>query len=140
MGQEFKRSGFSWGGKMPSKILIADDEALIRLLITQTLEDFEDQGVEILTAKDGEEALQIVLSEQPELVFLDVMMPKINGFEVCQTIKHDPRVESTYVVLLTANGQDIDHLRGQQVGANVYMTKPFDPDELIHLTEKVLGG
>lgn len=125
---------------MPSKILIADDEALIRLLITQTLEDFEDQGVEILTAKDGEEALQIVLSEQPELVFLDVMMPKINGFEVCQTIKHDPRVESTYVVLLTANGQDIDHLRGQQVGANVYMTKPFDPDELIHLTEKVLGG
>ena len=124
---------------MSAKILIADDEALMRMLIEQSLEDLEERGVEILTAVNGEEALQMVRAAGPRLVFLDVMMPKMDGFEVCQAIKSDAHTAGTFVVLLTAKGQDVDHLRGQQVGADVYMTKPFDPDELVRLAEKVLG-
>jgi CheY-like chemotaxis protein len=124
---------------MARKILIADDEALIRLLIEQTLEDFEDQGAEILTADDGEKALAMARAEQPDLVFLDVMMPRLNGFEVCQAIKQDPRLQASFVVLLTAKGQDIDLQHGKQAGADLYMTKPFDPDELINLAGKVLA-
>jgi len=72
-----------------SKILIVDDELHIRLLLQQTLEEFEEEGVELLTAENGEEALQILQEEKPGLVFLDVMMPKINGFEVCKVVKND---------------------------------------------------
>jgi two-component system, OmpR family, alkaline phosphatase synthesis response regulator PhoP len=124
---------------MTLKILIADDEAMIRLLIGQALEDFEEQGVEILIADNGESALQIAQAEQPDLLILDVMMSKMNGFEVCQAIKQDPGLARTFVVLLTAKGQDIDQQHGQQAGADVYMTKPFDPDELYSLAEKVLA-
>lgn len=125
---------------MPPKILIADDEALIRLLIEQTLEDFEDEGIEILTADNGEKALQIARREQPELIFLDVMMPKMDGFEVCQAIKNDPALAPrAFVVLLTAKGQAVDQQNGRQAGADVYMTKPFDPDELFELARKALA-
>lgn len=123
---------------MAPKILIADDESLIRMLIEQTLEDFEDQGAEILTAENGEIALQIARAEQPDLVFLDVMMPRLNGFEVCQAIKQDPQLNHIFVVLLTAKGQDADLQHGIQSGADRYITKPFDPDELISLVGKVL--
>lgn len=121
------------------KILIADDEALMRMLIAQTLEDLEERGVELLTAVNGEEALQMVRAENPQLVFLDVMMPKMNGFEVCEAIKGAAQTAGTHVVLLTAKGQDADHQRGKRAGADVYMTKPFDPDELVNLAETVLG-
>ena len=124
---------------MAPKILIADDESLICLLIEQTLEDFEEQGAELLIAENGEKALQIARAEQPDLVFLDIMMPKLNGFEVCQAIKMDPRLKHTFVVLLTAKGQEIDQQHGKQAGADVYITKPFDPDDLISLAEKVLA-
>ena len=124
---------------MAGKVLIVDDEAYIRLLMEQTLEDFEDQGIEILTAGNGEEALKIIQTEAPDLVFLDVMMPKMNGFEVCQAVKRDLRYKDVFIVLLTAKGQEFDRLRGEQVGADVYMTKPFDPDELIEITKKVLA-
>jgi len=123
---------------MAPKVLIVDDEAFIRLLIEQTLESFEDQGLEILTADNGEEALKIIQTEKPNLVFLDVMMPKMNGFDVCQAVKRDLK-EEVYIVLLTAKGQEFDRVRGEQVGADIYMTKPFDPDELIELTGKVLA-
>ena len=124
---------------MAGKVLIVDDEAYIRLLMEQTLEDFEDQGIEILTAGNGEEALKIIQTEAPNLVFLDVMMPKMNGFEVCQAVKRDLRYKDVFIVLLTAKGQEFDRLRGEQVGADVYMTKPFDPDELIEITKKVFA-
>jgi two-component system alkaline phosphatase synthesis response regulator PhoP len=122
---------------MPPKILIADDEALIRLLIEQTLEDLEDQGVELLTAENGEKALQVARAEQPDLVILDVMMPILDGFAVCQAIKQDQQLSRIFVVL-TAKGQEVDQQLGLQAGADVYMTKPFDPDELFALAEKVL--
>ncbi len=124
---------------MRSKILVADDEAFIRLLIEQTLEDLEEEGVEILTADNGEKALQVIQEEKPDLVFLDVMMPKMNGFEVCEAVKRSFNMEDVYIVMLTAKGQEFDRERGEQAGANIYMTKPFDPDELVELAQKVIG-
>ena len=124
---------------MKPKILVVDDEAHIRLLIEQTLEELEDQGVEILTADNGEDALELIKSEKPKLVFLDVMMPKMNGFDVCRTIKRELGMDDVYIVMLTAKGQEFDRQRGNDVGANVYMTKPFDPDELLAKANEVLG-
>ncbi len=124
---------------MAPKILIADDEAHLHLLIAQTLEELEDEGVELLTASNGEDALAAILAEQPRLVFLDVMMPKMNGFDVCRAIKQDPALAATHIVLLTAKGQEVDRQRGQEVGADRYMTKPFDPDELLAQARQVLG-
>jgi len=121
------------------KILIVDDEAHIRLLIEQTLEDLEDQGVELLLATNGEEALGIIQAERPPLVFLDVMMPEINGFEVCHTVKREWGLQDVTIVMLTAKGQESDRQKGEAVGADTYVTKPFDPDELLELTEQILG-
>jgi DNA-binding response OmpR family regulator len=120
----------------PKKILIVDDEVHIRLLIEQTLEDLEDQGVEILTAENGEEAIRMILEEEPQIVFLDVMIPKINGFDVCRTIKQEKCLQDVYIVLLTAKGQEYDRQMGMEAGADAYITKPFNPDELLEFTLK----
>jgi len=125
--------------KLQKKVLIVDDEAYVRLLIEQTLEDLEDQGVRIFQATDGEDALRLVRQEKPDLVCLDVMIPKLNGFEVCRTIKRELKMEDVYVVILTAKGQEYDWLAGKEAGADLYMTKPFDPDELLVLVERVLS-
>ncbi len=123
-----------------ASVLIVDDEQHIRLLIEQTLEPLEDEGVELLTAGDGETALGVVEQHRPALVFLDVMMPKRNGFEVCRAIKHELGLADTYVVMLTAKGQAYDREQGLEVGADVYLTKPFDPDELLDVARRVLDG
>jgi DNA-binding response OmpR family regulator len=124
---------------MEKKILIVDDEAHIRMLIEQTLEELEDEGVEFLTADNGETALEIIESERPNLVFLDVMMPRMNGMQVCQHIKKEKALSDVFIILLTAKGQEIDRLKGQEVGADVYMTKPFDPEILLNKARQVLG-
>ena len=124
---------------MDLKTLIVDDEAFIRLLIEQTLEDLEDQGVQLFTADNGEQALNLIKTERPQLVFLDVMMPKMNGFEVCQAVKEELGFSDITIVLLTAKGQELDKQKGVEVGADLYLTKPFDPDELLDLAEQVLG-
>lgn len=120
------------------KILIVDDELHIRLLLKQTLEDIEEEGVMLLTADNGENALETIGKERPELVFLDVMMPKLNGFEVCDAVKHDLGMKEVYVVMLTAKGQEFDRRRGLDVGADVYITKPFNPDEIVKKAREVL--
>lgn len=124
---------------MTSKILIADDEPHIRLLLGRTLEEFEDEGVEILTANDGSEALEIIQAEQPNLVFLDVMMPKINGYDVCKQVKRELGVENIFIVMLTAKGQEVDEQKGYEVGVDIYITKPFDPDKIIEITQQALS-
>ena len=124
---------------MTKKILIVDDEAHIRRLLERTLMDFEDDGVELLIAEDGEEGLELIQEEQPDLVFLDVMMPKMNGYDVCNTVKNELGMQEVYIVMLTAKGQEIDKEQGKAVGADVYMTKPFDPDAIVDLAEEVLG-
>jgi DNA-binding response OmpR family regulator len=121
------------------KILIVDDEAHIRSLIQQTLEELEDEGVELLTAADGMAALEQIKAEEPQLVFLDVMMPKMNGFDVCRSVKQELGLGGVHIVLLTAKGQEVDRQKGDEVGADVYMTKPFDPDALLAHARQVLG-
>lgn len=121
------------------KILIVDDEPFIRRLLQQTLEDLEDEGVELITTDNGETALEIIRSELPQVVFLDVMMPKMNGFDVCQAVKVELGLTEVYIVLLTAKGQEFDKHKGMEVGADVYMTKPFNPDEVLELARKTLG-
>jgi len=121
------------------KVLIVDDEPHIRLLLEQTLEDLEDEGVEILIADNGESALEMIRRERPGIVFLDVMMPKMNGFDVCNRVKKLEPVDGIYIVLLTAKGQEFDKKRGVEVGADRYMTKPFNPDEILAVAAEVLG-
>jgi DNA-binding response OmpR family regulator len=124
---------------MDKKILIVDDEPHIRALLEQTLEDFEDEGVEIFIAKDGQEGLEIIEEEHPHLVFLDVMMPKMNGFDVCHKVKKELNLQDVYIVMLTAKGQEFDKQKGLESGTDTYMTKPFDPDAIIEKAEEVLG-
>lgn len=124
---------------MNKNILIVDDEVHIRLLLEQTLEDLEDEGVDLLTAANGADALDLIKSERPNLVFLDVMMPKMNGFEVCQAVKTDIAIQDTYIVMLTAKGQEIDLQQGREAGANLYMTKPFDPELVMEKATEILA-
>ena len=124
---------------MNPTILIVDDEAHLRMLLQQTLEELEDEGVELLTASNGEEALATIESVKPHLVFLAVMMPKLSGFDVSSRAKQDLGLKDVYIILLTAKGQEFDRLRGQAVGADLYMTKPFDPDALLQKAREVLG-
>ena len=124
--------------QMAKKILIVDDEAHIRMLIEQTLEELEDEGVEFLTAENGEIALEIIQQEKPQLVFLDVMMPKMNGMDVCKKVKKELGLDDVYIALLTAKGQELDRQKGQEVGADVYMTKPFDPEVILQKARTVL--
>ena len=124
---------------MSQKLLIVDDESHIRRLIEQTLEELEDNGVDFFTAENGEQALEIIKTENPQLVFLDVMMPKMNGMEVCRRVKKELNMDDVYIVLLTAKGQELDRKKGQEVGADIYMTKPFDPEALLQKAREVLG-
>jgi len=123
---------------MEQKLLIVDDEAHIRMLIGQTLEELEDEGVNFFTAENGEQALEIIQAEKPQLVFLDVMMPKMNGMEVCRRVKKELGLSEVFIVLLTAKGQELDRQKGQEVGADVYMTKPFDPEKILEKAREVL--
>jgi len=125
---------------MTQKVLIVDDEPNILILMEQALEKLEDEDdVELLTAKNGIEALEIIKSEKPNLVFLDVMMPKMNGLEVCQTVKQELGMQDVYIIMLTAKGQEFDKQSGMAVGADLYMTKPFRPKEVLKKSREVLG-
>ena len=124
---------------MSKKILITDDEPHIRLLLEQALEELEDYDVEFFLAETGEVALEIIRTEKPGLVLLDVMMPKMNGFDVCKTVKHEWGMDDVYIIMLTAKGQEFDKDKGNEVGADLYMTKPFNPDEIMAHAIRVLN-
>jgi len=126
--------------RMPGKILIVDDEVHIRMLLEQTLEELEeDHGVEVLSASNGEDGLRLIREQKPDVVFLDIMMPKLNGYEVCQRVKEDKETSGCSIVLLTAKGQEVDRKQGLEMGASMYMTKPFDPDEVLKVARDLLG-
>ena len=120
------------------KVLIADDEPHIRLLLEQTLEDLEDEGLEILVAENGAEALEVIRENKPDMVFLDVMMPKMNGFEVCAEVKNNLKIQDICIVLLTAKGQETDKLKVMESGADMYITKPFNPDDIVKKVREIL--
>ena len=124
---------------MHKKILIVDDEVHIKMLLEQTLEELEDEfNVELITASDGEEGLAYIKSEKPDLVFLDIMMPKMNGYEVCRAVMEDAGLHDVQIILLTAKGQEVDRKQGLELGAKMYMTKPFDPDEILKVSKELL--
>lgn len=124
---------------MAKKILIVDDEVHIKMLLEQTLEELEDEyDVELFTASDGEEGLEFIRSERPDLVFLDIMMPKMNGYEVCRIVMEDGDLGDIKIILLTAKGQEVDRKQGLELGARMYMTKPFDPDEILKVSKELL--
>lgn len=124
---------------MCKKILIVDDEPHIRLLLEQALEELEDHDVEFYFAEHGERALELIEQEQPNLVFLDVMMPRMNGFDVCRTVKQDWGREDIFIIMLTAKGQEYDKEKGREMGADIYITKPFNPDQIMQHAITVLG-
>ena len=124
---------------MTRRVLVVDDEPHIRLLILQALEELEAEGVEFSSAANGQQALELIKTEHPRLVFLDIMMPVMSGFDVCRAVKRELGFSDVHVVLLTAKGQEVDRQKGAEVGADVYMTKPFDPDELLQRARQVLG-
>jgi two-component system alkaline phosphatase synthesis response regulator PhoP len=119
---------------MAKKILAVDDERHIVRLVQVNL---ERQGYEVVTAFDGKEALEKVSSEQPDLIVLDVMMPYMDGFEVLQNLKRDPNTRDIPVIMLTAKAQDADVFRGWQSGVDCYLTKPFNPMELIAFVKRI---
>jgi DNA-binding response OmpR family regulator len=124
---------------MERKIVIAEDEAYLRLLIQQSIEELEDEGVEIFVASDGLGALALIEKEAPQLILLDVMMPGMNGFEVCEKVRANKELRQPYIILLTAKGQEYDRVRGTEVGADRYMTKPFNPDDLLDAARAVVS-
>lgn len=125
---------------MGNKILIVDDEIHIRSLLEQSLEELEeDHDVELYTAKNGQEGLDCIKSLHPSLVLLDVMMPIMNGYDVCQAVRENSDFDDVKIILLTAKGQEADRERGIALGATQYMTKPFDPDELLKIAKEMLG-
>lgn len=124
---------------MVKKILIADDEVHIRILLEKTLADLTDTlDIEFFTASDGDEALNLIQQESPQVVFLDIMMPKQDGYTVCQAVSQDPSLKDITIILLTAKGQEIDRSLGLSCGARYYVTKPFDPNYLLELTRQLL--
>ncbi len=124
---------------MSKKILIVDDEPYMRILMEQALEDFAEKGVTIFTAENGVKALEVIKKEKPDLIFLDVMMPEMDGYDVCSKVKKDDDLKYIYIILLTARGQEIDKKTGMECGANDYITKPFDPDVIIGTVSEVLN-
>jgi two-component system alkaline phosphatase synthesis response regulator PhoP len=118
------------------RILVVDDEIYIVHILDFSL---GMEGYEVLTALDGEQALERVRSEKPDLVVLDIMMPKLDGYEVCRAIKSDPATRNTPVILLSAKGRNVDQKMGFDVGADDYITKPFSPRKLVERINSLLG-
>ena len=122
---------------MTCKILIVDDEPNIVLSLEYLM---KREGYEVLVAHDGQEALDVLRRERPRLILLDVMMPKKSGFEVCQELRADDAIKDTLVLMLTAKGRETDIAKGQGVGANAYMTKPFSTRDLVQKVSALLQG
>jgi len=123
---------------MENTVLIVDDEPHIRMLLEESLVDLEDQGICLMSAVNGREALALIEAHKPRLVLLDVMMPELSGYEVCQQVRANPALAQVYILMLTAKGQEADRLRGLEAGADDYATKPFDPDDMLARVRRVL--
>jgi DNA-binding response OmpR family regulator len=121
---------------MAKSILVVDDEPSILLSLEFLMQQV---GYEVRTAKNGDEALLAVGEKQPDLILLDIMMPKLDGFEVCQTIRSNPEWKDIRIVILTAKGREVDQEKGLALGADDYITKPFGTKQLVKKVKTVLG-
>jgi DNA-binding response OmpR family regulator len=118
------------------RVLVVDDEPFICRSLSFVL---RKDNYEVIEARNGEEALAAIRQHRPDLVFLDVMMPKINGFEVTERVRADPDLACVRIILLTAKGQDSDRETGKRAGADDYMTKPFSPTKILERAREILG-
>ena len=118
------------------KILVVDDEIYIVHILDFSL---GMEGYEVVTALDGEQAIEQARNEKPDLIVLDIMMPKLDGYEVCKAIKSDPATKAIPVILLSAKGRNVDQKMGFDVGADDYITKPFSPRKLVERINQLLG-
>ena len=113
-----------------TKILIVDDEKDIVETLSFML---QAKGYEIISAYDGEEGLKLAKEEKPDLIILDVMMPKINGYKICRLLKYDAKYKNIPIIMVTARSQDNDKLIGEETGANEYITKPFEFSDVLNV-------
>ena len=118
------------------RVLVVDDDDVIRQLITVNL---ELEGFEVTTAVDGQDCLDKVKDVDPVVITLDVMMPRLDGWEAASRLRADPETADIKVVLLSARAQEADLQRGDRIGVDAYLTKPFDPDELIATVRRLAG-
>jgi len=118
-------------------VLVVDDEPTIRTLVTAVL---DQTGVRTIEAADGRQALTMARRHRPDLILLDILMPGINGIDVCQQIRAERAIAQTPVVMLTACGQDSDRERGRRAGADAFVVKPFSPAALLETVTKTLSG
>ena len=119
---------YKYGKYGAMRILIVDDDPYIQRALSFVL---RKEGFEVETASDGREALSKAKEFKPRIIFLDLMIPKMNGFDTCRTIKSDSELKDTYIIILTGKGQEVDKERGLGEGANEYITKPFGPKEIV---------
>ena len=117
-------------------VLIVDDEPHILRSLGFVV---RRAGYEVLEARGGREAWALIEGKRPDLVFLDIMMPELDGYEVCRRVKDSQELRATYVIMLTAKGQENEHQIGMDVGADEYMTKPFSPSRAVERVEAALG-
>jgi len=125
------------GRKPVATVLVVDDEQPIVDLVRFTL---EDERVQVVEAADGLKALEVARERPPDLVLLDVQMPRLDGFEVCHRLRREPGLERTRIVMLTAAAQEADRARAAAAGADDYLTKPFSPLKLLSLVRALLPG
>jgi len=118
------------------RVLVVDDDDVIRQLISVNL---ELEGFEVATAVDGQDCLEKVKDVRPDVVTLDIMMPRLDGWEAASRLRADPDTADIKVVLLSARAQEADLERGSRIGVDAYLTKPFDPDELIDIVRRLAG-
>jgi CheY-like chemotaxis protein len=119
------------------RILVVDDDDVIRQLITVNL---ELEGFDVVQAVDGLDALEKVKQANPQVVTLDVMMPRLDGWEAAARLRADPQTAHVKVILLSARAQEADLQRGERIGVDAYLTKPFDPDELIETVRRLVAA
>lgn len=121
---------------MPKKILIVDDEPNIVLSLEFLM---KREGFEVQRAGDGEQALEMLAADPPDLMILDVMMPRKNGFEVCSEVRADPGLKNLPILMLSAKGREAEMNKGLALGADAYITKPFSTHELVDQVNRLLG-
>jgi DNA-binding response OmpR family regulator len=121
---------------MSKTVLIADDEPNIVISLEFLL---EQDGYRVLVARDGNEALEAIGREVPDLVLLDIMLPRLSGYDVCQRIRQNPHWAKTRVIMLTARGREVEVTKGLALGADAYVTKPFSTRDLLDQVRQLLG-
>ncbi|MFE4106381.1 response regulator transcription factor [Almyronema epifaneia] len=120
-----------------STVLVVEDSAAQREMITDLL---RKSGLKVTAASDGVEALESIQSHLPDLIVLDIVMPKMNGYEVCRRIKADPATQNVPVVMCSSKGEEFDRYWGMKQGADAYIAKPFQPTELVGTVKQLLRG